>query len=130
MDIDLLMARMEAESAMKDHCVIPGPPTKTWDEGTASYIITAGAPIYDGKCRVKVDDVQVQEKDVQGQHLIEQRLRLDLPVSASTSVHKGHVATITASDNDPAQVGRQFRITGPHAQTFASARRFPVEEVS
>jgi hypothetical protein len=55
---------------------------------------------------------------------------LSLPIATSAAVKVGTVFEIVASVSDPGNVGRRFSVTGIHAQTHATARRFQVEHYS
>lgn len=130
-----MRGRAAAEALMVDQCrvesneTIPG----AWDPEKLDY--GPGTPVYsyEGPCRLKFSNTAVSEVDSVSQQLIEQGAVLSLPISTSGLVEKDHVATMTAVDEtsgDTNLIGKQFRIEGPHHQTFATARRFTVEEVS
>jgi len=57
---------------------------------------------------------------------------VSFPVDApgSGDVTTGDVWECTANPLDPSLVGVKLKISGVHHQTFATARRFPVEELS
>jgi hypothetical protein len=126
---ELPALRAAAESMMTDTAEVYGLAVKTWVEETSSYDEVA-ALVWSGKCRLKLQDVQTREVDAQGQALIVQSAVVSFPVAADTVFPKDYTVTLTASEMDPALVGKTVRITGPHAQTYATARRYPVEEVS
>jgi len=123
------LGRLAAERLQIDTAVVKGLPVKTWDEETSSYSQVAPT-VYDGPCKVKLADVQVHEIDAAGQQLVEQTSTASFPVAEDTVFPKNFTVTVTTSRTDPAMVGRTFRITGPHAQTYATARRYPIEETS
>lgn len=122
--------RAQAEGLMVDACTITGPVTKEWDEDTSSYTETRPT-IYEGACRVRVATLQPLDVTVQGQALVQDDYVLSIPVDAagSGSVGKGHQVTVTACRNDPSLVGIQFQILAEHHMTFATARRFPIQQV-
>lgn len=126
---NLATFRAEAESLMFDACTVAGDSVPVFNETTLEYD-TVEVESYSGPCRLRFGDTAVQDIEAAGQLLIGQRATLSLPVATSGGVLEGHVATITACVNDPALVGRKFRVEGGHHQTFATARRFPVEEVT
>lgn len=130
-DVDAFLpeARAQAESTMTDTADVFGLPVKTWVEQTSSYD-TVAPLVYSGQCEFKLQNVQVNAVDAQGQPLIIQSGIVKFPVSMETVFPKDYTVTLTASETDPALVGKTVRITGPHAQTRATARRYPVEEVS
>lgn len=120
--------RRHAESLMVDHCVIGAAGEPVWNEETGQYDPGVSAPVYEGPCRYRAGNTAVHEVDAQGQALIEQSDVLSVPVDGSELVVKDMVAlvTLTHDQSEPFTV----RITGGHKQTFATARRFPVEQVS
>ena len=130
--------RAQAEAMMVDRCrverVTPG---TVLNETTGEYTPTrvrvyppASAAASDGICRYKAANTAVRDVEAAGQLLIEQAATLSLPISASLEVAEGDIVTFTASTFDPQMVGVEVRIAGEHHQTFATARRFPVEEIS
>lgn len=129
-DIDLLLARREAESEMRDQCTIVDPEgDKVWNPETLQYDVTP-ATIYTGKCKLRFGKVGVRQGEQAGQIFIEQDATLSLPIGAagSAAVRKDHVATITASATDDALVGVKLTIKAPRRQSNATSRRFPVTE--
>lgn len=88
--------------------------------------------VYSGKCRIRYRNQTVNPSDSASQVLTVQQLEISIPVTASGSgnVLVDHVATIDTNPLDTTLVGKTFRIAGVHAQTHATARRFPVEVVS
>lgn len=129
LDIDLSMARREAEAAMWDTCTI-GVEKKstTIDEATGLYPDVIETPVYSGKCRL-MDGRAARQIDAAGQLLVEQASILKLPVKGTAGVRTDMIVHITASQFDTEQVGLKLRITGPFHKTYATSRRFVVEEV-
>ncbi|ANJ26816.1 DUF6093 family protein [Agromyces aureus] len=129
-DIDLLLARREAESEMRDKCIIVDPAgSKTWNAATLQYDVTP-LTIYTGKCKVRFGKVGVRQGEQAGQIFIDQDATLSLPMTApgSAGVRKDHVATITESATDDALVGVVLKVGAARRQSNATSRRFPVEE--
>lgn len=124
------LGRSFAERLMTTQCTVTrtlGKPSLN-NDGTYSSVTTT---VYTGPCRVRFVSNAVSEVDLQAQELVKQNAILSLPVNLSTtSVRTGDVALITANALDPGLNGRRFRISGIHAQTHATARRFTVELVS
>ena len=122
--------RAAAESMMVDSCTITGDPiTRVWDEDTSSYVDTPTTK-YTGPCEVKSENVQAAQADAQGQLLVVQSLVLKLPVLSSTGVDVDDIAVLDTCQFDPQLVGKKLRVGGAHHQSFATARRLPVKEVS
>lgn len=123
----LLRARARLEEQMVDSCIIGRlVRSDTLDEDTGEYPETID-PVYMGPCKFTVQAVQVRDVDSQGQDIAIAGGILRIPVAApgSAIVAKDHVATITLASNDTAVITAV--IQAGHAQTFATARRFPVE---
>jgi hypothetical protein len=121
--------RVQAESMMVDECTITGEPTRVWDEATATWVETPTVT-YTGKCQVKSENVQAAQVDAQGQLLVVQSLVLKLPVDASVNVAPGDVAVLTVCTFDAQLVGKKLRVGAFHHQSYATARRLPVREMS
>lgn len=125
--IDLVLARREAESEMRETCAITRDGERTWNPVTMQYEDT-DVTVYTGKCKLRVAATQVRNGETAGQVFIEQRAILSLPVDASTGVRKDDKVTITASEGDPALPGTVVWIDAARAYTNATSRRFPVRE--
>ena len=122
----LLTARRRLESRMTDTVRVtrtaPGP----FDPDTGTYP-DVEETIYEGPARLKLASSVVRDVAAQGQNRAEQAPRLDFPVATSAAIRPGDVAEIIASVEDPESVGVTATISGVFYQTFATARRFPVE---
>lgn len=123
--------RQAAESRMGDWCrVSRGGGSPVLDETTGEYGASAPTITYDGPCEVEVGATAPRTIDAAGQALVLQQSTLKLPVMTSTQVAESDTVEVITSATDPALVGRRFRITGPFAGTYTTARRFPIEEVA
>lgn len=116
------------EQIMEDACTIAREGTRILNESNGQYAV-ALTTVYTGPCRLVVQPRQPQDSNAVGQLESTTHARLDLPVSASTSIRDGDVVTFTASV-DPALVGVKYRLRGIAGQTHATARRFFVEAYS
>lgn len=125
-----LAGRAAAERLMTDTAAVTAQPVKGALNEHGEYDDGQPTPLYEGACKVKVTDTLNQDVNVQGRLLIVQRLNVDFPINDATIFAPGTHVTMTASRTDTALVGRKFRTTGPHSQTYATARRYPVEEIS
>jgi hypothetical protein len=117
---------------MVDTCVIRALiNSDTLDEATGEYLRVPNPdfpdPVYTGACKFTVEAIQVRDVDSQGQDLAVADGILRIPVTApgSALVSKDHTATILLAANDTATI--TAIIQAGHAQTLATARRFPVE---
>lgn len=115
---------------MVDSCAITrGDAVPVLDEVTGEYTPTSET-VYAGKCKLKAGGTQARDVDLAAQALVVQSLVLHLPVAGSEGVTVGDTVTVTSSALDPGLVGNTYRVNAPYAQSFATARRFPIEEVS
>ena len=87
--------------------------------------------IYTGICRFKAANSQAGESDIPGAVVVDQGATLSLPIGApgAGDVRLNDVWECVTNPFDPSKVGKRARITGGHSQTFATAHRYPVEEV-
>ena len=87
--------------------------------------------VYTGKCRFKSAATQAGRSAIPGAISVDQGATLSLPIGepGAGDVRLDDVWECTANPLDPSKVGKKARITGGHSQTFATARRYPVEEV-
>ena len=99
------------------------------NEETGDYEYTSEL-VYSGPCLLKFGQMQPRDLDAQGQLLTEQTPTLKLPVEGSENVNEDDTGVIDSNLLDAGLVGTTFRIAGLHAQTLATARRFPVEVLS
>jgi len=121
--------RAAAESMMHSTVIIRRPSGSTWNEETGTSV-PAWVDVYEGPARIRFKDTQPRVADAAGEQVVDQAPVLSLPIATSADVRVDDIATVTANPTDPGLIGLQFRIAGVHAQTHATARRFPVEVVS
>jgi hypothetical protein len=113
---------------MVDACVIrrAGPATTSPSTGV---VTPAWTDVYAGPCKVGAGaHAAVAGAPEAGEHaFVVQRYLLHLPVTA-TAPNEGDLATVTAAALDASLIGRTYRLAGEFAKTYATARRFQVEE--
>ena len=112
---------------------------------TVSFIDPNGTPVQDPEtgsesipptvrfsspCKVQARNLQARQEEVGGRTATTVSVELHLPISAP-AVEVGDLCEITAvgSLSDPHLLGRVFRVVAPVAKSFATARRFDVEQV-
>lgn len=125
-----LMGRKQAESQMISAGII-----RRANGLTAQDPATlVESPLFDviltSKCKLRMASTQPGAANVPGQQIATDQAILSLPVDGSGMVRTGDVWECTANPLDVSLVGRKMRIAGVHAQSFATARRFTVEETS
>ncbi len=128
--IDLLMARRESESEMREKCRItrPGAGRGPWNNETLDYDDPPDVVAYEGKCKLRFSGARTKRSEAADQMFVEQGPTLSLPVGSSTGIEKNDRVEITAAADDPALVGRIVWVDADRAQTNATSRRIPVRE--
>src|SRR5258708_330237 len=116
---------------MVDACTIQRRTGQTTDDLTAA-VTPAYASVYAGKAKVQTAGAGAMGRryDVGQVAEVMMRLELHLPIVGSESVARGDLVTITASVLDSALVGRVMRVHDLSHKSFATARRFLLEEVT
>lgn len=120
--------RAEAESIMLDTCTItrPGEPVTDPDSGD---VTSTSMPVYTGKCKVQSKDSATSSPEA-GEHTFTVVSRqVHIPANAA-DVQDGDVVTITASRLNTFTVGKQYRVSGFTPDSFDTAFRLPVKEVT
>lgn len=112
---------------MIDACVIRRQTGTSVDPNTGASVPTY-SEVYSGKCRIMAWNVATSSPNVGQQRVDLLRSELHIPIG-TTGVQVNDVAEITAS-RDPDLVGRRLRLDNLMHKTDATARRFPVEEVT
>lgn len=87
--------------------------------------------VYLGMGRFKAANTQAGRSDIPGAVVVDQSATLSLPVGApgAGDVRLNDVWEAIYNPYDPTLIGKRVRVTGVHSQTFATAHRFPVEEI-
>lgn len=117
---------------MVDTCVIRRA-TRTGDPDPDTGQTSGNSTvIYDGPCEYRAADTQARSVASGGRQLVQQGAVLKVPVDApgSAEVRVGDTGTIRLATNDPTAAAVVVTISGTHAQTYATARRLPVEVTS
>lgn len=123
--------RAEAESMMISTGVIRrGTGVKVEDPVTRQEVEET-IVVYTGVCRFKAANSQAGRSDIPGAVVTDQSAYLSLPIGApgAGDVRLNDVWECVTNPFDPSKVGMKARITGGHSQTYATAHRFPVQEV-
>lgn len=120
--------RAQAESMMRDTCVITAEVAGGWNDDTGTYDEPTQTTIYSGKCRLRMPRAAGARVESGAATWAVDDGVLSLPVDGSQAVTAGHVAVVTLS-NDPLGTVR-VTVQATHAQTDSTARRLPVKVVS
>lgn len=119
--------RREAESLMVDACTVTrGGGGRVLDEATGTYVITAGALLYDGRCRVRPVDNTDRVVQSAGDAVSLFRYRLSVPVGAEAFEVDDKV-TVTSAAADSAIVGLVLRVRQAQLGSTVTARRLECE---
>ncbi|MEV7606115.1 DUF6093 family protein [Paenarthrobacter sp. NPDC089322] len=123
----LAMGRAAAESLMLDACTItrPGEPITDPDTG----VVTNGSTlVYAGRCKVQSKDSSVSSPEAGGHSFTVVSRQVHVPAE-SADVRDDDVVTITAA-RTPQLVGKVYRVDGFTPDSFDTAFRLPVREVT
>lgn len=128
----LPVLRAAAESKMVDSCTIVHVEESGDPDPATALPTTTRTTIYAGKCEYRAADTQARSMSSGGRQLVQQGAVLKIPVDApgSADIRVGDEATITLATNDPSTRPLVVAVSGTHAQTYATARRLPVEVTS
>lgn len=125
-----MMARREVEANMTTLGVVRRDTGATTQDPITLEEVPVFETIYTGKCSLRFPDMQPASVSIPGMILVEQDAVLSLPVTSSGGVRVNDLWECTANGMDSSLVGVILRIAGVHHQTNATARRFPVKEIS
>jgi hypothetical protein len=127
-ELATLDGRREAESLMLDACTItrPGEPTTDPDTGDVTNTSTN---VYTGKCKVQSKDSATSNPEAGEATFTVVSRQVHIPAN-SADVQNGDVVTITASLLNAFTVGKQYRVSGFTPDTFDTAARLPVKEMT
>jgi len=123
--------RAQAESMMVSAGVVRRATGETVEDPNTGEQTPVYAIVYTGMGRYKAANVQAGRAEIPGAIVVDQSATLSLPVGASGAgdVRLNDIWECTANPFDASLIGRKMRITGVHSQTYATAHRYPVEEV-
>lgn len=125
--VALSRGRAAAEAGMTDTCSIVRNVGETTDPFSGE-VTTDWDTIYSGKCRLQqANAARADQRDVGEAYVLLQQLEVQLPISV-TGIQVGDQITVTASVNDPDNVGRVLLVRDLMLKTDATARRLQVTE--
>jgi hypothetical protein len=126
--------RAAALNLMQDECTVQRRSGSTVDTETG-VIVPTFTTIYPvtgtGRCKVQQSAPVGNPSEVGEAAVFVGQLTLHLPVTDDTAaVQPDDLVTITACVLDASLVGKTFKLRGPAHKSYATARRFPMVEVS
>ena len=122
--------RRQAESMMRDECTITRPGAQTWDDATGAYVGGTLTRLYAGPCRIRRPNVAEREAAAGDADWTLAGAVVSIPVDGTTDDLLGATVHVEHCEMDPALTGRDLKVTGPHAQSQATARRLRCVEVA
>lgn len=126
----LPVLRAQAESLMLDECVITrGSGEPVIDPDTGAVTDGTGETVYEGKCKVQSKDSATASPDAGNNSFTIVSRQVHIPANAA-DVRDGDVVTLTASRLNAFTVGKQYRVDGFTPDTFDTAARLPVKEMT
>ena len=124
----LLRGRVAAEALMVDACTIQRPGTPVTDPNTG-VVTSVLYPIYTGKCKVQSKDSAMSSPEAGGHVFVVVSRQVHIPAGAA-DVRNDDVVTVTASVLNPFGIGRKYRVEGFTPDSFDTAARIPVKEIT
>lgn len=125
-----LRGRAAAERDMLDACTVRRASGSSADPETGA-VSAAHTTVYAGKCKMQQTAPAATPTVIGEAEVFIGQMELHLPVStASAAVAPGDVVTVDTCVLDASLVGKKFKLRGPAHKSFATARRFPLTEVS
>lgn len=126
----LAAGRRAAEALMRTTVRIERPTGETVTDPDTFRAVQAVELLWRGRGKVQSYEAYEQTRDVGGSDVTLVRVRVDIPVGACT-VQPDDSITVEACMDDPALVGRVYRVAGvaPY-KSMATAYRIFVEEVT
>lgn len=126
----LLRGRAAAESLMLDACTVSRTTGSSADP-ESGVITPTMSTVYTGKCKVQQSAPAAGPTVIGEAEVFIGQLQVHLPVSTATAaVAPGDLVTISTCALDASLVGKTFKLRGPAHKSYATARRFPMVEVS
>src|SRR6185369_6741929 len=123
-----LRGRQRAEQDMPDTVTVQHQ-TGTTTDGETGAVTPTYTTVYTGKAKIKQASPASSPTVVGEASVFVGQLELHVPV-AVTGVQPDDLVTVVSSVLDLDLAGRAFQLRGPSHQTYLTARRFPMVEVS
>jgi hypothetical protein len=125
-----MRGRAAALALMQDACTVQRLTGSVADPETGNLTPTYTA-VYSGPCKLQQAAPPANPTEVGEAAVFIGQLVLHLPVTDATAlVRPDDLVTVTACALDASLVGKTFKLRGPAHKSYATARRFPLVEVS
>jgi len=129
----LPVLRAQAESLMTDTCTVRRDTGTTTIDPETLQEVPVYSTVHTGlKCKIQFPSNRATEVQIPGQQVAKSDLEWHIPI-ATTGVLTDDLVTMDTVDSvtgDPELVGKVFRVSGPFLKSYATARRFQIEEAS
>jgi hypothetical protein len=126
----VLRGRQKALELMTDSCTVQHLTGSSTDQETG-VVTPTYSTVYSGVCKIQQSNPATTPTDIGQAAVFVGQLVLHLPVTTTTAlVAPDDLVTVTACALDDSLVGETFRLRGPAHKSYATARRFPMVEVS
>ncbi|UYL86568.1 head-to-tail stopper [Arthrobacter phage RadFad] len=125
----LLRGRAKAETLMVDTCTITRGSGDLVTDPDTGEVAATGVEVYAGKCKVQSKDSATASPEAGGHSFVVVSRQVHIPANAA-DVKDGDVVTITSSLLNEFTVGKQYRVEGFTPDTFDTAARLPVKEMT
>jgi len=124
----VLAGRREAEALMVDTCRITsgGEPVTDPDTGEVTNTRTL---VYEGKCKVQSKDSATSTPEAGGATFTVVSRQVHIPANAA-EIRDGYEVEVTGSLLNSFTVGKVYRVEGFTPDTFDTAFRLPVKEIT
>lgn len=122
-----LRGQRMAEAMMRDTGILARPGVPVTDPVTGAVTDDA-ATIYTGRCKITSDAAVVDAAEAGQATVLVTREQVHIPHGAPRAL-AGDTFEVTASVDNPHNVGRRFRVLQPVGKTFETAQRLPVQEI-
>lgn len=123
------MGRRAAERKMIDQCVITRATGELVTDPDSGEVTETRTPIYSGKCEVASKNSSTAEPEAGGHEFTEVSRQVKIPANA-VEVRDGDVVKMTASRLNAFTVGKEYRVDGYTPDTYDTAARLPVKELT
>jgi len=124
----VLAGRQAAEALMVDTCRITSGGEPVTDPDTGE-VTNARTTVYEGKCKVQSKDSATSTPEAGGATFTVVSRQVHIPANAA-EIHDGYEVEVTGSLLNSFTVGKVYRVEGFTPDTFDTAFRLPVKEIT
>lgn len=130
---DVVAARVVAEAAMVDTCIVYRDAAGSADDvlntttGALAQPVGDQTTVYEGPCLLRTENIQARRDEEGGAYLARKLQGARLPVSAPVVVY-GDILEVLTAAHDPQLVGRRGRVLDVEVNTFAVTRKLTLED--